>query len=73
MAAEDRDSFIRWQGITQLLGGCLGKQHLRAIFRALGEGRPEVLSRLILTGFEDEFGHTTEHIWRSTYSTVYPN
>lgn len=63
--------------VNQLNKTCIEKNiqkpHLKAIFRALGEGRPEVLSRLILTGFEDEFGHTTKHIWRSTYSTVYPN
>ncbi len=50
----------------------ISKVHLQIIFKALGDGRPGQLSKLILEGFEKEFGHTTKHIWKSLYSVLYP-
>ena len=48
------------------------KQHLKTVFKALGQGSPEKLSVLILKGFEKEFGHTAKNIWVSNYSVKFP-
>jgi len=69
-----------WEASTKTINGlkntCIERNiqpnHLKAIFKSFGDGKPEKLCHLLLTGFESQFGHTTKHIWRSTYSIVYP-
>lgn len=50
----------------------INKNHLKAVFKALGQGNPEALSVLILKGFESEFSAVTKNIWISNYSVTYP-
>lgn len=50
----------------------INKQHLKTVFKALGQGRQEDLSVLILKGFEKEFSPVSKQIWASNYSTVFP-
>lgn len=62
--------------LTKLELTCLQKkikkQHLKTIFKALGQGSPEKLSVLILKGFEKELSPVTKNIWASNYSIVFP-
>jgi hypothetical protein len=50
----------------------INKKHIKAVFKALGQGKPEVLSILILKGFEKEFSPVSRHIWKSNYSIKFP-
>lgn len=50
----------------------INQQHLKAVFKALGQGNPATLSVVILKGFESEFSAVTRHIWASNYSIAYP-
>ena len=50
----------------------INKLYLKTVFKALGKGRQEDLSVLILKGFENEFSPVSKHIWVSNYSIAYP-
>lgn len=50
----------------------INKEHLKLVFKALGQGSAEKLSVLILQGFENEFSSVSRHIWASNYSVAYP-
>lgn len=50
----------------------INKLYLKTVFKALGKGRQEDLSVLILKGFENEFSTVSKHIWVSNYSIAYP-
>lgn len=48
------------------------KNHIKAIFRALGENNPDKLCAEILVHFEKDFDGVTRHIWRRNYSIRFP-
>lgn len=50
----------------------INEKHLKAIFKALGKGKPESLSLLLLQGFEKEFSHISKGMWKSNYNVLYP-
>ena len=50
----------------------INKKHLKSVFKALGGGKPEGLSVLILKGFEKEFSSVSKRIWESNYTVYYP-
>jgi len=50
----------------------IDKKFLKVVFKALGQGRQEGLSILILKGFEIKFSHLSRQIWVSNYKTVFP-
>jgi len=50
----------------------INKKHLKSVFKALGTGKLDVLSVLILKGFEQEFSSVSKQIWASNYSVYYP-
>lgn len=49
------------------------KNHIRAIFRALGEGGSQQLCRRILSTFENQFDPVVRNIWKSNYSIGFPH
>ncbi|MFK5948135.1 MAG: hypothetical protein QM500_05125 [Methylococcales bacterium] len=50
----------------------INKKRLKVVFKALGQGKPEILSVLILKGFEKDFSNLSKNVWISTYSVSYP-
>lgn len=66
-----RSVLARLENICNQQG--VDKAHLKKAFRAFGNDQPAEFCRWLMTGFEDRFGPTTIHIWRSTYKISFPN
>lgn len=48
------------------------ENHLKILFRAVGNGDPRELCKQVLSSFENRFTNTTINIWRSNYAIPYP-